>query len=516
MRHFNKAERFSIKRDGAAHSSPKTTINSAFAVDDQEEDDDEVQSHQPHKVKGKLVNGRENDEQKQKQKQKQQEEEEEEEEEEDDYMTMTFTDTPTTAPETSLQRRQRLQKEGLRRGMVPSKQQLAQQERERREQGLSKSLFSAATTPAGDEGILHGEKIAAERRQKAQAQMMAAASLTTTTNKNRNQTHQSKGLAMMAKMGFTPGAALGRPRREEEQAEAEGRMVEPLRIEVREDRGGIGLGEERKRKLREAFSSTTKGEEGQDESDDNDQGGGETKKKKAKKGGGIVVDEGDYRERMAKERDLARKEKLVLAAQKIAERMDEEEEEKNGEGRGATTTTTTTTTTTRAASRPLKAIPVLYRGLVRHREQVERDRRARHDLEASSSVVSLAAKLPTYAEDDGDWDAYDRMALGKDDDDDENENTHLPPLFPPSAIGGKEGGEKDTKKKTTVVVYMPVDDLDEGDDELEAFHALEVDERLRQLVAYLRERFRYCFWCKFVYPDEAMEGCPGVTEEDHD
>jgi len=32
----------------------------------------------------------------------------------------------------------------------------------------------------------------------------------------------------------------------------------------------------------------------------------------------------------------------------------------------------------------------------------------------------------------------------------------------------------------------------------------------------LREEFNYCFWCKCTYPGEDMEGCPGLTEEDHD
>lgn len=463
MRHF------STKRDGASHpSQPKRTMRPAFF--DNDEDGDEIED-QPDAPKLKSISkqddGREAD---------QEQEEEEKEEEEDDYMTMTFAETPTK-PETSLQRRQRLQKEGLRRGMVPSKAQLAEQERERREAGLSRSLFSAAGAGAGtvaDDGILLGEKIAAERRRKAQEQQQQQkeqdrdAAAVAAAKKSK-----SKGLAMMAKMGFTPGSALGQARGEEGD---DGRVVEPLRIQVREDRGGIGLGDERKRKLREAL--LPEDEEGDDEG----------KEKKTK-----VVDEGDYRERMAKERDVARKERLILAAQKIAERMDEDKRAEEEQEKGT------------ANLRPLKAIPVLYRGLVRHREEVERDRRARHDLEQSSGFA-LEAKLPRYAEDDDDedLDAYDKMALGK-----EEEGLLLLPDAGPDS-GGVGGDEK---KKP---VYMPADDLDEEDEELNAFNALEVNDKLAQLVEYLRERFRYCFWCKFAYPDDAMDGCPGVTEEDHD
>ncbi|KAJ0121342.1 hypothetical protein J7T55_008506 [Diaporthe amygdali] len=339
----------------------------------------------------------------------------EEEDEEDDYMNMTFDDAPARQPETSLQRSQRLRKEGLKRGMVPSKAELAAQERQKREEGLSRSLITGAAAGGDD--------------------VPAAA-----------KKPKSKGLAMMARMGFTPGSALG----SRDNASA---RSEPLHIETKEDRGGIGADAEKKRKLVEAAEAA-----------------GLAKRAR-------VEELGDYRDRMARERDAARKEKLVFAAQKIAEKMDED-----GAGGGAPTAVAATAAGPRAktTSRPLKSVPIIYRGLVRHREEAERDRRMRYDLEQSSG--GLSAKLPAY-EDEG-MDEDDKMALG-----------------------GR------TQKKT---VYMPADDLDEEDPELDEFEALEVGEKLVRLVAYLRERHRYCFWCKFAYPDEEMEGCPGFTEEDHD
>ena len=97
----------------------------------------------------------------------------------------------------------------------------------------------------------------------------------------------------------------------------------------------------------------------------------------------------------------------------------------------------------------------------------------RHDLEQSLS------RLPTYEDEDEDED--DKRAMGK--------------------------------SKT---LYEVAEDLDEEDPELDEFNALEADEKLRRLVGHLREEHHYCFWCKFTYPDESMEGCPGLTEEDHD
>jgi len=60
------------------------------------------------------------------------------------------------------------------------------------------------------------------------------------------------------------------------------------------------------------------------------------------------------------------------------------------------------------------------------------------------------------------------------------------------------------------------EELEEEDPELDEFNAMEPAERLRRLVEYLRDTYHYCFWCKYQYPDGTMDGCPGLTEEDHD
>jgi hypothetical protein len=43
-------------------------------------------------------------------------------------------------------------------------------------------------------------------------------------------------------------------------------------------------------------------------------------------------------------------------------------------------------------------------------------------------------------------------------------------------------------------------------------------ERLVIILAYLRDRYHYCFWCGTQYKsgDELETSCPGTNEEDHD
>ncbi|KAJ4295688.1 hypothetical protein N0V88_004390 [Collariella sp. IMI 366227] len=243
--------------------------------------------------------------------------------EEEDYMNMTFADpvsstSQNTKAETSLQRRLRLRREAEARSRPKSKSELAAEAEARREAALSQSLFD--TQP------------------------------------------KSKGLAMMSKMGFKAGGALGRQQPVPAPA-GRGPRTEPIRIEIKDGRE-------------------------------------------------------DW----------------------IGERA--EAEDAGG-------------------------------GLVKGREEKERDRRMRYDLEQG------LARLPTY--EDAEEDEDDKKALGK--------------------------------KHTA---YVTAEDLDEEDTELEDFNALPPDERLQKLVEHLREEYHYCFWCKFAYPDEEMEGCPGLTEEDHD
>ncbi|RSM02226.1 hypothetical protein CEP52_008095 [Fusarium oligoseptatum] len=200
---------------------------------------------------------------------------------------------------------------------------------------------------------------------------------------------KSKGLAMMAKMGFT-GGGLGKKTQD---GDAPGR-AEPIKVSVKEDRGA----EERDIKM-------------------------------------AKMDPDEYRERVRKEREDARLEKQFFAAQRTAERMDDEKADPQGQHAVDESTDETDDSRKKPApisSRPLKSVPVLYRGLVRYREEAEPDRRMRYDLEQSLS------RLPTYEDDQEDAD--DKRALGK---------GHT--------------------------VYATAEDLDEEDEELDKFNELEID-----------------------------------------
>ncbi|KAK3354168.1 hypothetical protein B0H65DRAFT_2309 [Neurospora tetraspora] len=388
---------------------------------------------------------------------------------EDDYMKMTFTDEPSSTTttssksgkkpiETSLQRRLRLQREGEIRGRVKSKAELAAEEEARREAALSTSLFSKVIGPPSS-----------TTTPSSTSPSSAAPPLPTAT------TTKSKGLAMMAKMGFVPGSALGAGAKSGTSSDA---RTEPIKISIKDGREGIGLESERKRKLREAAEAA-----------------GEMAKK-------ARVDEEGYRERVRREREEARLERQVVAAQKVAEGMDEDYENEvggcgekgGGEGEvqkseerddddGGDSQERRRKTRTNS-SRPLRSIPVVYRGLVRSREEAERERRMRYDLEQSSLLSST--RLPTYVDDELDMD--DKHALGKD-----TTTVHKP-----------------------WNTYVMAEDLDEEDPELDEFNALSPDERLRRLVQYMRDKHHYCFWCKAKYDDAEMDGCPGLTEEEHD
>ena len=217
---------------------------------------------------------------------------------------------------------------------------------------------------------------------------------------------------MMAKLGFTPGAALGA-------SSNPNARTEPLDILVKEDRGGVGMQSEKKRKFREEAQ-------------------GVEKKQKA--------EEGDYRERVGREREEKRVEGMFGGAMRVLEGLEQPESEDNVS---------------------TKKVNVLWRGLVRERREKERERRARYDLHQSLSRSA--------AYDDPEEDEYDRQALGTEE-----------------------------------------EDVEEVDEELDRFLKLEGKDRLRRLVVCLREEHHYCFWCKFKYEDEKMEGCPGLEEDQHD
>ena len=287
----------------------------------------------------------------------------------DDYMSMTITE-PTVSSEKETYSQRRIRK---------------QREAEARSRPKSKAELAAAANAARDDG------------------------LSTAISSN------SKGFQMMAKLGFKPGDALGAS------TNVNARM-EPLEIVVKEDKGGVGVENERKRKFREEAIKVE---------------GAEKKQK---------VEESDYRERIKTEREEKRVEGLCGVAMRVLEGLEQSE--------GVTRI-------------PSKKVNVLWRGLLRDREERDRDRRMRHDLDQS---------------------------LRK-------ENYYIDP-------------EEDEQNKR--LLGRDVEDVEEEDQELDEFLALLGKERLRRLVKFLRAEHFYCFWCKTKYEDKSMDGCPGIEEDDHD
>lgn len=285
----------------------------------------------------------------------------------------------------------------------------------------------------------------------------------------------NKGFQLMAKLGFKPGEGLGKqsPAGQDPGGNADTgqKRTEPLNLIFKEDRGGIGLDSEKKRKIREEANEAVKK---------------------------IKQEEGDYRDRVRVERETKRTEAQVHAAQKVAERLDVEADENYTDQEG-NESEKAEKTGGRKTAKPTSQIPVLYRGLVREREEKERDLYARHHLQTSlPSSFFPNPRLPGY--DDTTLEQEDREALDH------------PQQRSPSSSSSPPPHEDHHQSRLNVFE----EEVGEEDPELDEFNALEPPERLHRLVMYLRERHWYCFWCKYRYDTREMEGCPGITEEDHD
>lgn len=382
-----------------------------------------------------------------------------EEEEDEDYMSMVIEEPPQK--ETFTQRQRRQQRE-----VSPAAPVLTCYK------GISFCVNLAHN--------LHFYSIQAEARAKVPSKSERAAqeaarrdeALATSTLDPSN-----KGFKMMAKLGFKSGESLGKRASTADATPTDGSgsgRSEPLNLVFKEDRGGIGLDSEKKRKVREQAEEAVKK---------------------------IKREEGDYRDRVREERELRRIEAQVRAAQKVAERLDaategesaeddnkdtpkkddEDDDEVNGNDQPGEETSSLESNKPKRI-KPTSQINILYRGLVREREEHDRSIQARHALQSSlPSSFFPNPQLPGY--DDSTLEREDTQALGRG-------------LDPYTAAVEQE--------------------LEEEDPELDAFNALEPTERLVKLVLYLRQTHRYCFWCKCRYETEEMEGCPGITEEDHD
>lgn len=237
----------------------------------------------------------------------------------------------------------------------------------------------------------------------------------------------------MAKFGFKQGDALGK---------SEDAHKEPIRVEMKGDRSGIGVESEKKRKFREQWEQADR------------------VAKRAKE------EEGDFVENRRLEAKERKTERDLDNAQRTAERLAEEEAENKG--------------LQQTGEKKVEDVNVLWRTRARKRAVIMHEKQQRRELHNS-----IASRIPPVvaneeAEDDAD---DDKVAQGRD----------LAPFY------------------TSLE-----DDLEDEDPELAEFEALPVAERLHKVLEYLRDNFHYCLYCGYQYPDAELEGCPGVTEEDHD
>lgn len=233
----------------------------------------------------------------------------------------------------------------------------------------------------------------------------------------------------MAKFGFKQGDTLGK---------SENARKEPIQVHVKEDRSGIGLESEKKRKFREAWEKADR----------------EVKRSKE--------EEGDYIEVRRQQQKEKKLERDLDNAQRTAERLAEQEAEEQGK--------------TSHEEKPIRDVNVLWRSRARRRAEAQYERRQQRELNNS-----LASRLPAYVDEDEDSDS--KVAQGRD----------VAPFY--TSLEDKLGDE---------------------DSELAEFEALPVAERLRKLLLFLRDTYKYCLYCGHQYSDPEMAGCPGVTEEDHD
>jgi hypothetical protein len=175
----------------------------------------------------------------------------------------------------------------------------------------------------------------------------------------------------------------------------------------------------------------------------------------------VKLTEEGFRERNVREREEKRLDGMWYGAMKILEAFEEDDDKKDGTENVDAKNDAGKDDSSR---RPLKSKSLLYRPLVRDRLTKERERRARYDLNQSLS------RNEEYTEEDAD----DKLAFSNE-----------------------------------------VQDLDEEDTELEEYEGLPIAERLHKVIKHLREKYWYCFWCKYRYEDEGMEDCPGLTEDEH-
>ncbi|OJD29289.1 coiled-coil domain-containing protein 75 [Diplodia corticola] len=203
------------------------------------------------------------------------------------------------------------------------------------------------------------ERVERSQNHKTKREQEEEAAATREAALNKAIDSSNKGFKMLAKMGFKEGGKLGK---------SDYGVAEPVRVQIKDGREGIGMESEKKRKLREVYEEHAKKAKVEQETEE------------------------QYFASMAQERKNKRSEGQFIGAQKAAEKLDTEP----GEATNATVVDKST---------PLKNIPLVWRGLVRFRMEKESEGLMR------KALGERLTRLPTYDDDEEDED--DQLGLGK-------------------------------------------------------------------------------------------------------
>lgn len=299
-------------------------------------------------------------------------------------------------------------------------------------------------------------------------------------------------------------------------------FTEPLGIHVRQTRAGIGhvdqnkkdfdAAQQQKRKFPFPSLNKTEGLSGN------------------KKQRGFDVAEGEtlkiFRDRMAREREAERMARLTRRAQAVAERLWEYDHNNKDDE-------TTVGSKHKRESIMTRAIPVEFRALAHERNVCATEETKEREVLVSlgwvgkktrppESRVERYPRLPTYHDSEELEDADLAIAMGHSIGDDVETvlqydmSDMLPPQEPQSRDATAMLGKITRNKNGDIANDYDQGKVEDNDPELSTFESLEPSEKLRRVLSYLRDEFKYCFWCKHRYNEPGLPGCPGITEEEHD
>src|SRR6266480_270222 len=150
----------------------------------------------------------------------------------------------------------------------------------------------------------------------------------------------NKGFRMLAKLGYQPDTTIGK---------SQGALKEPVKIEMKANKGGIGFVSETQKRQREETEREAE------------------QFKRAK------LDLDGYREQMSKQREEERARRQFLRAQKIAEHLESDERPNDGQVDKEQDDDVEQQNSSGVDKGCLKSIDVVWRGLVRRQREKERD-----------------------------------------------------------------------------------------------------------------------------------------------